>query len=254
MHGIIPDYYEIEKQPLHMSNDVRLEYEIINDVHNEFYQMGTTRRTCNNTNANLRLSQSTLSFTLKIVRRNGDNITAADNVTLSNNFAANTIKQIRLQINEKEICTKRYIGLTTLIDHLLNYSRDYATSIGTREGFYLDTNNSPIKDKYTYSDVTKSISLAAAYNKGYKQRYKISRLSQEVNVSVPAANLVDFFRIDKVMRGAIINLELTLNEIAHLLVKPGTNNTNYNVLISNLRWVIPRVYPSLLSEQYLNKM
>ena len=250
---IIPHYYEIDKPSIHLSNDTRLEYEIINDVHNEFQQMGHTRLICNNTNANLRLSKSLLSFTLKIVKADGTNLTNADNVAFANNFGANTFKQVRVQINDKEICNKRYVGLTTLVDHLLNYSDDHAKSIATREGLYLDTANSTVKDKYTFVVADNAIALDATYNKGYKQRYNLSKLSHEVNVSIPLSTLVEFFQIDKVMRGVIIDLELLQNDIHSLLIKPQANNHNYIVTIRNLRWIIPRVYPSLLSEQYLNK-
>lgn len=75
----------------------------------------------------------------KLQKKDGANVAANDQNGIVND-ASSMIKNLKFSANGTTIYDTKRVNFATNIKHLLEYSPKYASTIGTNEFYYLDTN------------------------------------------------------------------------------------------------------------------
>ena len=88
-----------------------------------------------------------LSINFKLTKLNGRNVIINDKNGIVNG-ASSFVKKISFSINGREIYQCNSANHVVNIKNLLDYKPSYAETIGTNEFYYLDTTNSPNRNKY----------------------------------------------------------------------------------------------------------
>ena len=88
-----------------------------------------------------------LSMDFKLTKLTGNNVVTNDNIGIVNG-ASSFVKKISFNVNGREVYQCNYGNHVVNIKNLLDYSSSYADSIASNEFNYLDTYNSPNKNKY----------------------------------------------------------------------------------------------------------
>ena len=88
-----------------------------------------------------------LSMNWRLTKLTGNNVIINDKNGIVNG-ASSFVKKIRFSINGREIYQCNSANHVVNIKNLLQYNSFYAESIGTNEFYYLDTTNSPNRNKY----------------------------------------------------------------------------------------------------------
>ena len=83
----------------------------------------------------------------KLTKLNGRNVIINDKNGIVNG-ASSFVKKISFSINGREVYQCNSANHVVNIKNLLEYNSSYAKTIGTNEFYYLDTTNSPNRNKY----------------------------------------------------------------------------------------------------------
>lgn len=140
------------------------------------------------------------------------------------------------------------------IKNLIEHNPSYAESIGTNEFYYLDTTNSPNRNKYLTRQVqhgrnntntgwTPRIFIEnedTTYNKGFDERKKQLGNSRIVNCEIPL-NRNSFFEAlrDKMLPDSRFQLNIEFESDNNLIWREGDDVCR--VIITKLQLYIPRV-------------
>ena len=88
-----------------------------------------------------------LSMDFTLTKLTGRNVIINDRIGIINS-ASSFVKKISFSINAREIYQCNSANHVVNIKNLLKYNPSYAETIGTNEFYYLDTTNSPNRNKY----------------------------------------------------------------------------------------------------------
>ena len=88
-----------------------------------------------------------LSMDFTLTKLTGRNVIINDKIGIINS-ASSFVKKISFNINAREIYQCNSANHVVNIKNLLKYNPSYVETIGTNEFYYLDTTNSPNRNKY----------------------------------------------------------------------------------------------------------
>ena len=145
------------------------------------------------------------SMDFKLTKLTGRNIIINDKNGIANG-ASSFVKNLSFIINGREIYQCNSANHVVNIKNLLEYNSSYAETIGTNELYYLDTTNSPNRNKYLTRQVQHGRNNAntgwtprifienedSTFNEGFDSRKKQLGNSSIVNCEIPL-NRYSFF-------------------------------------------------------------
>ena len=193
-----------------------------------------------------------LSLYFKLTKLNGTAITPTDKNGIVNGVNS-FIKKISFGINGREVYQCNSPNHVVNIKNLLEFDTSYAETIGSNEFYYLDTTNSPNKNKYLTRQVqhgrnnensgwTPRIFIEnenTTYNKGFDKRKKQLGNSSIVNCEIPL-NRYSFFEAlkDKMLPDSRFELNIEFESDNNLIWR-GANDV-CRVIITKLQLYIPQ--------------
>ena len=179
-------------------------------------------------------------------------------VTVSNN-GLNDFKLARLFYENKLIEEIDYVGITTTITNLVDFSGDISSSEASQLMWYMDTADSADKNRFTYTDADKgnkvkdhdktvenrvqNIKVNSEFNHGFLERWQLTKADKTFSKFIPLKRLFRFCRdVNKVLKGEI-RIVLEKNRIQNILHSAALGNFDYEII--DLSVWIPEVEPSL---------
>jgi len=189
------------------------------------------------------LSKGYIQVNLTIL--NGDNtaLGANANVALANN-ASSLFSRSVVRLNNVVVESNELAHHSNHLKSLLNFSSDYANSVGSNFGVSPDTasHNSdanclkPVNADQTYNET---------HNKGFYDRRKLAVAGVQ-SYFIPLAHLIGVANVNKVMINQVFALELTRTSDVEVLY--GADSANCKIQINKLSLWLPRIKPSPLTE------
>ena len=207
-----------------------------------------------------------LSLYFKLTKLTGQNGNINDKNGIVN-AASSFIKKISFSINGKEIYQCNSVNHVVNIKYLIEYNTSYAETIASNEFYYLDTSNSPNKNKYLTRQVqhgrnntndgwTPRIFIEnenTGYNAGFDKRKKQLGNSTIVNCEIPL-NRYSFFEAlkDKMLPDSRFELNIEFESDNNLIWREGNNVCR--VIITKLQLYIPKGESTrVILKSYLNE-
>ena len=189
----------------------------------------------------------------KLTKLTGRNVIINDKNGIVNG-ASSFVKKISFNIKGREIYQCNEANHVVNIKNLIEYNASYAESIGTNEFYYLDTTNSPNRNKYLTRQVQHGRNLTntgwtprvfienenPTYNEGFDERKKQLGNSRIVNCEIPL-NRYSFFASlkNKMLPDSRFELNIEFESDNNLIWREG--NDVGRVIITKLELYIPRV-------------
>ena len=189
----------------------------------------------------------------KLTKLNGRNVIINDKNGIVNG-ASSFVKKISFSINGREIYQCNSLNHVVNIKNLLDYKPSYAKTIGTNELYYLDTTNSPNRNKYLTRQVQDGRNDAntgwaprifienedPSFNEGFNARKKQLGNSSIVNCEIPL-NRYSFFEVfkDKILPDSRFELNIEFESDNNLIWMQGDDVCR--VIITKLQLYIPSV-------------
>ena len=193
-----------------------------------------------------------LSMYFKLTKLTGRNVIINDKNGIVNG-ASSFVKKISFSINGKEIYQCNSANHVVNIKNLIEYNTSYAETIASNEFYYLDTTNSPNRNKYLTRQVQHGRNNAntgwtprifienenTSYNEGFDKRKKQLGNSSIVNCEIPL-NRYSFFEAlrDKMLPDFRFELNIEFESDNNLIWREG--NDVCRVIITKLQLYIPR--------------
>ena len=243
-----------------------LEQPLIIPANNNYQNRGNFKFVVNKTS--LDWYNARLSINFKLTKLTGYNVIINDKNGIVNG-ASSFFKKISFSINGREIYQCNSANHVVNIKNLLEYNASYAESIASNEFYYLDTTNSPNRNKYLTRQVqhgrnnantgwTPRISIEnedTTYNKGFDERKKQLGNSRIVNCEIPL-NWYSFFETlrDKMLPDSRFELNIEFESDNNLIWREGDDVCR--VIITKLQLYIPRVKcttAAAFPKSYLNE-
>ena len=207
-----------------------------------------------------------LSMYFKLTKLIGRNVIIDDKNGIVDG-ASSFVKKISFSINGKEIYQCNSANHVVNIKNLIEYNTSYAETIASNEFYYLDTTNSPNRNKYLTRQVQHGRNNAntgwtprifienenTSYNEGFDKRKKQLGNSSIVNCEIPL-NRYSFFEAlrDKMLPDSRFELNIEFESDNNLIWREG--NDVCRVIITKLQLYIPRGGSTrVLPKSYLNE-
>jgi len=208
-----------------------------------------------------------LSMNFKLTKLTGNNVNINDKNGIVNG-ASSFVKKISFSINGIEVYQSNSANHVVNIKNLIEYNTSYAETIASNEFYYLDTTNSPNKNKYLTRQVQHGRNNAntgwtprtfienedTTYNEGFDRRKKQLGNSKIVNCEIPL-NRYSFFEAlgDKILPYPRFELNIEFESDNNLVWRSG--NDVCRVIITKLQLYIPKVKTTSPKPQvsYLNE-
>ena len=208
-----------------------------------------------------------LSMYFELTRKDGFNVTINDKNGIVNE-ASSFIKKISFSINGREVYECNSANHVVNIKNLLEYDTSYAETIASNEFYFLDTTNSPNKNKYLIRQVRHGRNNNndgwtiknfienddATYNDGFDKRKKQLGNSRIVNCEIPLNRYSLFEALkDKMLPDSRFVLNLEFESDNNLIWRKG--NEECRIIITKLQLYIPQstVITKMTPKSYLNE-
>ncbi|GIX90852.1 uncharacterized protein CDAR_551961 [Caerostris darwini] len=200
--------------------------------------------TISDTNDAILYSDGYICIDVKIL----DNV--EDNVTLVN--TGNVFTRGTLQIGGHIIEEISKPSLVHFIHSLGNFTKDYESSEATNTFIFKDTADSSDREAFTFvgthgdnekmPGLIKKIKMNENYNKGFDQRYNLTKGSKLTKIVIPLYQWFGFFNdFRKLMTGIEVKFEFMRNELVNNILYTNVNNKVYKVRIPNITLWLPHV-------------
>ncbi|GIY59935.1 uncharacterized protein CDAR_95961 [Caerostris darwini] len=200
--------------------------------------------TISDTNDAILYSDGYICIDVKIL----DNV--EDNVTLVN--TGNVFIRGTLQIDGHIIQEISKPSLVHFIHSLGNFTKDYESSEATNMFIFKDTADSSDREPFTFvgthvddekmPSLIKKIKMKEKYNKGFDQRYNLTKGSKLTKIVIPLYQWFGFFNdFRKLMTGIEVKFEFMRNELVNNMLYTNVNNQVYKVSIPNITLWLPHV-------------
>ncbi len=221
VNNVLSEEYKLTTEPVVMDNAVEYEWhEIQSDVLASANPQATNwRLQLKNLNAYVNPARAYLEISCRLTDNANPpvDLAAGTNASIQNHilslFSRATLRvggQIVETVNEAHVAK-------AIVQPLLHYSHDYASSSGTNEIFYVDGPGLGT-DKTPYAANDDS----ATYNEGYRRRYDRSN-GKEFHAWVPLSALFGFCSVDRILTGNDLIVELQKSDRKHhILSAAGT--------------------------------
>ena len=228
-----------------------LEQPLIIPTNNNYQNRGNCKFVVDKTS--LDWYNARLSMDFKLTKLTGRNVNINDKNGIVNG-ASSFVKKISFSINGREVYQCNSANHVVNIKNLLEYNPSYVDSIGTNEFYYLDSNNSPNKNKYLTRQVHHARNLIntgwtprifiehedTTFNEGFDARKKQLKNSSIVNCEI-LLNRYSFFEAfkDKMLPDSRFELNIEFESDNNLIWREG--NDVCRVIITKLQLYIPSV-------------
>ena len=208
-----------------------------------------------------------LSMYFKLTKINGGNVNINDKNGIVNG-ASSFIKKISFSINGREVYECNSANHVVNIKNLLEFDTSYAAPIASNEFYFLDTTNSPNRNKYLTRQVQHGRNNDndgwaprifiqnenTTYNEGFNKRKKQLGNSSIVNCEIPL-NRYSFFEAlkDKMLPYSRFELNMVFESDNNLIWREG--NDVCRVVITKLQLFIPQstLITKISPKFYLNE-
>ena len=207
-----------------------------------------------------------LSMNFKLTKLTGRNVIINDKNGIVNG-ASLLVKKIIFSINGKEVYQCNSANHVVNTKNLLEYNASYAESIASNELYYLDTTNSPNRNKYLTRQVQHARNLTNTgwtprtfienedntYNEGFDSRKKQLGNSSIVNCEIPLSRYSFFEALkEKMLPDSRFELNIEFESDNNLIWREG--NDVCRVIITKLQLYIPGVKCTTTApKSYLNE-
>ena len=193
-----------------------------------------------------------LSMDFRLTKLTGHNVIVNDNngiVNGTNSF----IKKISFSINGREVYQCNHANHVVNIKNLLEFDTSFAESVASNEFYYLDTTNSPNRNKYLTRQVqhgrnnnntgwTPRIFIEnenTSYNAGFDKRKKQIKNSNVVNCEIPLNRYSLFEALkERILPDSRFELNVEFESDNNLVWRSG--NDVCRVIITKLQLFIPQ--------------
>ena len=208
-----------------------------------------------------------LSMYFKLTKINGNNVIINDKNGIVNG-ASSFVKKISFIINGREVYQCNSANHVVNIKNLLEFDTSYSETVASNEFYFLDTTNSPNRNKYLTRQVQHGRNIAGdgwaprlfiendntSYNEGFDKRKKQLGNSSIVNCEIPL-NRYSFFETlkDKMLPDSRFELNMEFESDNNLIWRGG--NDVCRVIITKLQLYIPQstIITKMLPKSYLNE-
>ena len=208
-----------------------------------------------------------LSLYFKLTKLTGRNVIINDKNGIVNG-ASSFVKKISFSINGREVYQCNSANHVVNIKNLLEFDTSFAESVASNEFYYLDTTNSPNRNKYLTRQVqhgrnndntgwTPRIFIEnenTTYNAGFDKRKKQLYNSRNVNCEIPLNRYSLFEALkDKMLPDSRFELNMEFESDNNLIWRSG--NDVCRVIISKLQLFIPQstMITKMSPKSYLNE-
>ena len=208
-----------------------------------------------------------LSLYFKLTKLTGRNVIINDKNGIVNG-ASSFVKKISFRINGQEVYQCNSANHVVNIKNLLEFDTSFAESVASNEFYYLDTTNSPNRNKYLTRQVqhgrnndntgwTPRIFIEnenTTYNEGFDKRKKQLYNSRNVNCEIPLNRYSLFEALkDKMLPDSRFVLKMEFESDNNLIWRSG--NDVCRVIITKLQLFIPQstMITKMTPKSYLNE-
>ena len=208
-----------------------------------------------------------LSLYFKLTKLTGRNVIINDKNGIVNG-ASSFVKKISFSINGQEVYQCNSANHVVNIKNLLEFDTSFAESVASNEFYYLDTTNSPNRNKYLTRQVqhgrnndntgwTPRIFIEnenTTYNEGFDKRKKQLYNSRNVNCEIPLNRYSLFEALkDKMLPDSRFELNMEFESDNNLIWRSG--NDVCRVIITKLQLFIPQstMITKMTPKSYLNE-
>ena len=255
VNEVVAPYWQIFEKPIVDDSTTKYEFKEIRETNVNVSKLDNFEFTIKDLESWILPSDSYLHAKIKIPREDGKNMDAVDKATLTNN-GFNLFKNAEYIINGKTIESIDYVGISTTVKNLLEFSDDYSRSAATNMFWYKDKTQT--NDSFTEESEFVSTSTTAKagesptiktkkndkFNSGLLKRYNKTKESHVVSMYLPLSRLFGFCQdINRVFRGVTHKIALKRNSNNNMIIKKGSQN--FKVDIMYLSWILPVLNPSL---------
>ena len=193
-----------------------------------------------------------LSLYFKLTKLTGRNVIINDKNGIVNG-ASSFVKKISFSINGREVYKSNSANHVVNIKNLLEFDTSFAESVASNEFYYLDTTNSPNRNKYLTRQVqhrrnndntgwTPRIFIEnenTTYNAGFDKRKKQLENSRIFNCEIPLNRYSLFEALkDKMLPDSRFELNMEFESDNNLIWRSG--NDVCRVIITKLQLFIPQ--------------
>ena len=208
-----------------------------------------------------------LSMYFKLTKINGNNVIINDKNGIVNG-ANSFIKKISFSINGREVYQCNSANHVVNIKNLIEFDNSYVETIATNDFYFLDTTNSPNRNKYLTRQVkhgrnndntgwTPRIFIEnenTTYNAGFDKRKRQLGNSRIVNCEIPLNRYSLFEALkDKMLPDSRFELNMEFESHNNLIWREG--NDVCRVIITKLQLFIPQstIITKMSPKSYLNE-
>jgi hypothetical protein len=246
VNNVLDEEFKLTTEPVVMDNAVEYEWHEIqpDTLAASNPQAQNWRLQLKNLNAYVNPARAYLEVSCRMTTNLNADLVANTNASIQNHilslFRRATLRvggQIVETVNEAHVAKG-------LVQPLLHYSQDYASSSGTNEMFYLDDGDfAPLTPnslkKYTFDAGAGTVVDTPTYNDGHAKRYARSN-GKDFHAWVPLSALFGFCSVDRILTNNQFIVELEKSpEKHHVLSEAG----NEKVAIKKISIWMPNILP-----------
>jgi len=246
VNNVLDEEFKLTTEPVVMDNAVEYEW---HEIQPDTLAASNTQATnwrlqLKNLNAYVNPARAYLEISCRMTDNNNVNLAANANASIQNHilslFGRATLRvggQIVETVNECH-------NAKGLVQPLLHYSQDYASSSGTNEMFYKETGdfvalsaNSIVK--YTFDAGAGTVTDTVTYNDGHTKRRARSN-NKDFHAWVPLSALFGFCSVDRILTNNQFIVELEKSPLKHHVLSTVVND---KIAVKKISIWMPNVMP-----------
>jgi len=202
-------------------------------------------------------SESFLHIRGRLVRANDAAYDANVRIALINNAITYLFSSIEYSLGGKRVETLNYPGHTTSMVGYITYPDDFNSSAGLNQCWRKDTSINAISAEYTTSPAVAADAAITAgqftpqrnpnYNDGFSIRRQLlmdNDTPGQFSFKIPFSHMFGFGEFKKVLYNLQHTLRLTRGSDV-LPIHRANNVTDGKILLSDIRWTVPKIVPSV---------
>ena len=187
-----------------------------------------------------------------------------ENVSLVNN-GYNIFSSAEYEIEKAQIEKVDYLGISTTVQNLVDFSYDYSKNTATNMFWFPDTSEKANKVRFNYSGIetvldtntklkkyAEQIKSNTDFNMGHNERSILTQSAKQVSLFLPLSRVFGFCKQDRVFIGMQHTFRFVLNDINNMLFTD--SNTNFTVEINHISIFMPYAIPSIPVQVGLEKI
>ena len=249
VNNVLDEEFKLTTEPVVMDNSIEYEWHEIqpDTLAASNPQANNWRLQLKNLNAYVNPARAYLEVSCRMTDNANPpvNLGAGVNATIQNHILS-LFRRATLRVGGQIVETVNEANIAKgLVQPLLHYSQDYASSSGTNEMFYLDTGSlanigATSRTKYFY-DAGPPITVTdpPAYNDGFAKRV-VRGDNKEFHAWVPLSALFGFCSVDRILTNNQFIVELEKSDTKHHVL---SQVATHKVAVNKISIWMPNVMP-----------